>query len=215
MRYDRMVIAYHGCDARVADRLIAGEPFRKSSNDFDWLGEGVYFWEYGYDRALQFAEEQRQRGKVERPAVVGALLQLGNCFDLMDTRFTADLKRSFPAFCAMYDRKGLPLPYNEGATPDLLLRRRDCAVINLYLESRLRFGLSTYDSVRCCFAEGDRAFDGSGIYEKSHVQIAIRNQACILGTFRPGDLAHEANPSDPIIHYSSILPLSGSRLPLS
>jgi hypothetical protein len=42
----------------------AGEPFRKSRNDFDWLGEGVYFWEYGHDRALQFADEQRKRGKV-------------------------------------------------------------------------------------------------------------------------------------------------------
>ena len=80
MKYDRTVIAYHGCDAQVAARLIDGEPFRPSSNDFDWLGEGIYFWEYGYDRALQFAEEQRARGKVERPCVVGALLQLGSCF---------------------------------------------------------------------------------------------------------------------------------------
>jgi hypothetical protein len=213
MRYDRTVIAYHGCDARTADRLIAGEPFRKSSNDFDWLGEGVYFWEYGYDRALRFAEEQRKRGKVERPAVVGALLQLGNCFDLMDTRFTADLKRSFPAFRKQYEIRGWPIPDNGGGTVDRLLRRRDCAMINFYLETRPSFGFPSYDSVRCCFTEGDLAFDGSGIYDKSHVQIAIRNQACILGTFRPGD-TREADLLDPVIPHTPILP-SGRPLPLS
>jgi hypothetical protein len=194
MRYDRTVIAYHGCDARVADRLLAGESFRKSSNDFDWLGEGVYFWEYGYDRALQFADDQRRRGKVERPAVVGALLQLGNCFDLMDTRCTNELGRSFPSFRSMYERKGWSLPHNGGATPDRLLRRRDCAVINFYLESLPEFGLPLYDSVRGCFTEGDSAFDGSDIFVKSHVQIAIRNHACILGTFRPGAIFHATTP---------------------
>jgi hypothetical protein len=88
-------------------------------------GEGIYFWEYGYDRALQFAEEQRLRGKVERPSVVGALLQLGNCFDLMDTRFTAELNDAFEMFCAKYEGEGWSLPVNGGAPPDLLLRRRE------------------------------------------------------------------------------------------
>ncbi len=84
-----MVIAYHGCDAAVAEQLLQGEKFRKSRNDYDWLGEGVYFWEYGAARALEFARDQARRGKLSRPAVVGALVQLGRCFDLMDTRFTS------------------------------------------------------------------------------------------------------------------------------
>jgi hypothetical protein len=185
MTHNRMVIAYHGCDEQVASRLLAGEPFRKSNNDFDWLGEGVYFWEYGLDRALQFAHEQRTRGKVERPAVVGALLRLGNCFDLMDTRFTAELGNAFPAFRAKCDRNGWPLPRNGGPSRDLLLRRRDCAVLNFHLDKCKKKGRA-YDSVRCCFVEGDPAFDGSGIAAKSHTQIAIRNPGdCILGTFRP------------------------------
>ncbi len=52
MRHDRVVLAYHGCDAAVAERLLAGEPFQNSENDHDWLGAGVYFWEYGADRAI-------------------------------------------------------------------------------------------------------------------------------------------------------------------
>jgi hypothetical protein len=184
MRYDRTVIAYHGCDAQVAARLIDGEPFRPSSNDFDWLGEGIYFWEYGYERALQFAEEQRMRGKLEHPSVVGALLQLGNCFDLMDTRFTAELNNAFEMVCAKYEEEGWSLPDNGGTPPDLLLRRRDCAVINFYLDQLVAKN-EAYDSIRCGFTEGPPAYKGSGIRSKSHVQVAIRNQACILGLFKP------------------------------
>lgn len=86
MKYDHTIVAYHGCDAETAERLLRGDSFRKSQNDYDWLGEGIYFWEYGADRAMRFAHDQQRRGKVTAPAIVGALIQLGRCFDLMDTR---------------------------------------------------------------------------------------------------------------------------------
>ena len=98
MKYDRTVIAYHGCDADTAERLLRGEPFKRSQNDYDWLGSGIYFWEYGADRALRFAHDQKARGKLETPAIVGALIQLGRCFDLMDTRFTEELPMAFELF---------------------------------------------------------------------------------------------------------------------
>jgi hypothetical protein len=69
VKYDRTVIAYHGCDVIVAERVLAGEPFRKSENNYDWLGAGIYFWEFGVDRARKFAEFQEQLGKVGTPAV--------------------------------------------------------------------------------------------------------------------------------------------------
>lgn len=186
------MIAYHGCDAAVAARLLAGEAFRRSQNDYDWLGEGIYFWEYGYDRALQFAREQQQRGKVKAPAVVGALLQLGRCFDLMDTRFTTELGKAFEMFRRSHVLHHHELPVNSGATPDQLLRRRDCAVFNFYLKLLAEVG-THYDSVRCGFTEGAPAYEGSGILQKSHIQISVRNDACILGVFNPscthGDIA--------------------------
>ena len=79
MKYERTVIAYHGCDAETAELPLRGELFKKSQNDYDWLGEGIYFWEYGADRALQFARDQQQRRKLRTPAIVGAILQLGRC----------------------------------------------------------------------------------------------------------------------------------------
>lgn len=184
MRYDRLVIAYHGCDRAVATRLLDGEPFRKSQNDYDWLGEGVYFWEHGHDRAMQFAREQQRRGKVEHPAVVGALLHLGNCFDLMDTRCTEELGGAFAEFRESYAREGMSIPKNDGDTPDRLLRRLDCAVINFYMKKLGEKGAG-FDSVRGAFVEGRPAYEGSGIFHKSHIQLSIRNNDCIVGVFRP------------------------------
>ncbi len=184
MKYDRTVIAYHGCDAETAELLLHDEPFKKSQNDYDWLGEGIYFWEYGADRALQFAHDQKTRGKLNTPAIVGAILQLGNCFDLMDTKFTDELPVAFAMFKGALEHSEQPLPTNAGATPDKLLRRRDCAILNYYLR-RLDRENVRFDTVRCGFVEGPDAFEGSGIRHQSHVQIAVRNPACVVGVFRP------------------------------
>jgi hypothetical protein len=99
MHYDRTVIGYHGCDAAIAEQLLGGAAtFQESANDYDWLGRGIYFWEFGADRAWQWAKDATRRGRVGRPAVVGAILQLGECFDLLDTQFTRALNEAYPTF---------------------------------------------------------------------------------------------------------------------
>jgi hypothetical protein len=184
VRYDRTILAYHGCDLEVARRLLEGEPFRQSENDYDWLGRGIYFWEYGADRALRFAEDQKRRGRIETPVIVGALVQLGQCFDLMDTEYTGRLERFFPVWAAELAARGVELPANEGRTPELKLRRLDCAVINAYMDFAREAG-QEYDTVRCGFVEGGKIYSGAGIHRQSHVQLAVRNQRCILGVFWP------------------------------
>jgi hypothetical protein len=42
-----------------------------------------------------------------------------------------------------------------------------------------------FDSTRGVFTEGGPAFDGAGIYAKSHIQICVRNLNCIKGFFLP------------------------------
>lgn len=184
MQYGRTVIAYHGCDATTARQLLAGGQFKLSENDYDWLGRGIYFWEYGPDRAYRFAKKkQTQWNKVKRPAVVGALINLGNCFDLLDTRFTTDLGAAYPAWQDAFRALGTDkLPTNGGK--EHALRNRDCAVLNWYLDLAAGEG-KDYDTVRCAFQEGPQAFEGSSIHVNSHIQIAVRNPSCILGVFSP------------------------------
>jgi hypothetical protein len=181
VKYDRTVIAYHGCDAEIAESILGGHAsFKKSQNAYDWLGEGIYFWEYGADRALKFAHDQKGRGKVKTPAIVGAIIQLGNCFDLMDTKFTDELPTAHDMLKKLHRATGSPLPKNCGK-----MRFRDCAVLNLYLQHVEDDQGIVYDTGRCGFVEGPPAFRGSGIRHQSHVQLAVRTPACIVGVFRP------------------------------
>jgi hypothetical protein len=101
----------------------------------------------------------------------------------MDTRFTEELPVAFEFLKDLHAQAGKPLPKNGGKTPDKLLRRRDCAVLNFYLTSLA--STAQYDTVRCGFVEGPPAYEGSGIRHRSHVQIAVRNPACVVGVFRP------------------------------
>ena len=184
--YDRTILAYHGCDVSVARRLLVGEPFMPSTNAYDWLGHGIYFWEFGVDRAWRFAQEQQHRGHIESAAVVGVVLQLGRCFDLLDTRFTRDLHQFFPLWRETLLASGASLPSNRGPSPERKGRYLDCAVLNAYLGLAGEQG-DEYDSVRGVFLEGGEVYPGAGFQMESHIQLAVRNPRCIVGVFQPVD----------------------------
>ena len=86
----QIVLAYHGCDVTVRDGLVRGELMpRISSNAYDWLGDGLYFFEGDHNRALKlamFAHENPQhlltRIPIATPAVVGAILDVDRWLDL-------------------------------------------------------------------------------------------------------------------------------------
>lgn len=182
--YQRFVFGYHGCDATVANQaILTGKHLSPSENDYDWLGKGIYFWEHGPDRAMEWAQEKKRRGEIRKPAVVGALIHLGNCFDLLDTRFTGILPEAFKIFQEGLLAGGQQVPENSGGF-DQLRRERDCAVLNFVMKNFENSGTS-HQTVRGLFTEGQSAFEGSGIRLKSHIQIAVRDPACILGYFRP------------------------------
>ena len=187
--YQRQVIAYHGCDQEIADKvLLGGETLTPSEKDYDWLGRGIYFWEHGPQRALEWAEDHKKQGKIKQPSVLGAVLHLGNCFDLLDTRYTEALQRAWPLFVEAKEAESERIPNNrdpKNKPPlDKLLRYRDCAVINWTI-SEFEKNKVFYDAVRGVFQEDAPVFEDSGIRLKSHIQIAVRNPACIIGYFRP------------------------------
>ena len=64
------------CDQSVVDKVIAGEDnLLASKNDYDWLGNGIYFWENNEERALEWAVEmsKRKNSTIKSPAVIGAV----------------------------------------------------------------------------------------------------------------------------------------------
>ena len=195
MKYKPLVIGYHGCSVQIMETVLRGEKFLKpSDNTWDWLGDGIYFWEHGHDRALEWAREslKRRRKSVESAAVLGAVIQLGSCFDLLDVRFTRTLPRAFNLLREALDLAEEEIPINEdqNSDGDIIKRHLDCAVIKMAValaeaEAHKHGHKLLYDSVRGAFEEGAPAFSGACVREKTHIQIAVRDPACIVGYFRP------------------------------
>lgn len=181
-------LAYHGCDRSVGERLLKTRPFQISQNEYDWLGSGVYFWEANPARALDWARHLKKVGrsggaKISEPYVVGAVIDLGYCLDLISTTGIEFVKRAYSDFQLYLDRSGSKMPINRGGD-DLLQRYLDCAVINHIHSINERAKRKPFETVRGVFLEGKRIYDTSGFYEKTHIQICVRNLANIKGVFR-------------------------------
>ena len=92
-----LVIGFHGCDLSVCNEVIEVRTSLKPSiNNYDWLGSGVYFWENNCQRALEFASEcinnKARNDEIRTPSVIGAVLDLGVCLDLLDSDILILLK---------------------------------------------------------------------------------------------------------------------------
>lgn len=190
------ILGFHGCDKEIRDRVVSEKGFllKKSENDYDWLGHGIYFWENNHQRALKFAKELKDnppKGKkdlVKEPAVLGAIIDLGHCLDLIDSKYLDVLKVSYDYLCDSSKTHNLTLPKNKiTTTGELLVRNLDCAVIQT-AHALNEIEHTPYDSVRGVFFEGDDLYENAGFKEKNHIQIAIRNQNCIKGFFIPREL---------------------------
>lgn len=184
------VLGYHGCDRSIGHKIVSGElPFTHSEKSYDWLGHGIYFWESDRQRALEWAQWKNRAGACPNPFVIGAVLDLQSCFDLLERQNLDLLSETYKAFVESQEAAGLPLPTNKdsakGASKNKVMRHLDCAVINHLHRTMAERKLKPFDSVRGLFVEGQPAYAGSEIFSLTHAQIAIRNEACIKGVFLP------------------------------
>jgi hypothetical protein len=99
-----LVLGFHGCDVSTGRRLIAGElnHLSPSKNPYDWIGDGVYFFENDLERAWHFVRasvthplKKFTKRPINTPFVVGAIIDLGHCLDLSNQRGINEL--SMPA----------------------------------------------------------------------------------------------------------------------
>ncbi len=179
------VLGYHGCSRATAEGLLSGNAFRVSRNSYDWLGDGIYFWEANPLRGLEFHREAQARRKKpdDDASVVGAVINLGYCLDLATSTAIEAIVSAYENLSRRLAAVGQPLPTNA-AGADRVLRRLDREVINYLHAVREDQNLAPFDTVRGFFTEGEEAFPGAGIRKKTHIQIAVRNRDCIRGVFR-------------------------------
>lgn len=140
---------------------------------YDWLGEGIYFWEASRTRAQQWAA--RQFG--EQADVLEVELDLGQCLDLLESTFHDAIRATYQNLRTVYRSQGWTLPKNQRKRHDL-----DCLVMNKFVHFMERFADQPgvrFQTVRGAFEEGRPLFPGSAIRSESHIQIAVRDVQCI------------------------------------
>lgn len=182
--YHRTIVGYHGTRLSVAlDIINRRRDFEPRTNDGDWLGRGVYFWEYAPRQALWWARRLRKQWN-EPIAVLGSMIRLGACLDLLDPDNIKVVKRYHDEYLADQVALGTVAPLNRRNK-----RLLDCAVFEYFygmVENSAGAAHRRVETARGAYVPTDqkkRSWRGSWIYEQSHIQICVRNPACILGTW--------------------------------
>jgi hypothetical protein len=194
--YHRTVVGYHGTGLTAALRIVNRvEGFRWSRRDFDWLGHGIYFWEYAPQQALKFAKIRQRQYRLKRKptaedrrrateplAVIACMIRLGFCFDLLEPDNVEYLRESFAAYRKAMELAETPLPKNTRR-----YRKLDCAVFEYVYKviSETEQG-APVDPARGVFVPtgGERrVWEGSWISRDTHIQLCVRNPASLLGAW--------------------------------
>lgn len=199
MKFPGFVLGYHGCDQAIAEKVLSGsDDVVVSTNSHDWLGSGAYFWENNPARAYSWAQflatkPRQDGGKIKIPAVVGAIIDPGNCLDLAEKSSLDLVRLAYDDYTRVCESGGVELPVNEKGfqgDQDLVKRHLDCAVLNFLHGLREALGHSPFDTIRAPFLEGGDLFPGSKLAAKSHVQWCVREpHRNIIAYFRPRDIA--------------------------
>lgn len=127
-----LVLAYHGCDACTRDDLVSRRlsGLDLSRNQYDWLGDGIYFFENDHKRALSLAQHSHDHPErlytkrpIGTPAVVGAVLRLEKVLDMTTQEGIEEFLIGLDAF------QSLPGAHRitnaEPSEDDMMFLRRD------------------------------------------------------------------------------------------
>ena len=191
-----LILGFHGCDRNKGEALLTQEtPFILSRNQYDWLGNGMYFWESNYSRAWDYALEVKENpnmGVISDPYVIGAVIDLGHCLDLMEHDNLLLLRKYYALLKNNYSKAGKDIPRNN---MEKKLHYLDREVIEL-LHHEVSIGdnvddMVPFDSVRAAYIEGEELYPNAGFNDKNHIQLCVRNPNCIKGFFMPRDYDNE------------------------
>lgn len=145
---------------------------------YDWLGEGVYFFESDPERSITFGQAIKRdpklsRGEIQDPTVIGAVIELDQCLDLTTVfgrSLLIEAEKMLPAEAKL----------NKGTG-----RYRDCAAINTLFQLYSELKQTPFSSVRAAFQEGAPVYSSAVLHAEDHIQIAVRDLNCIKGVFVP------------------------------
>ena len=177
-------------EREVAESALRGmTTLKHSTARYHWLGRGTYFWDSDAQRALEWAQRRPGKRALKEPFVLGAIIDMRNSLDLRGRGNVDLVRQAYDLFAAETAAAGMSMPRNQEApndkSPDKVMRYLDFAVIERLHQMMVDLGREPFDTVRALFHEGLEIYEGSGFRDKTHSEIAVRNDECILGYFIP------------------------------
>jgi hypothetical protein len=173
------LVGYHGTNLRAAKAILANG-FIPSQNPYDWLGIGVYFWQDAPYRAFDWAGiHTRRHHEYDEPAVIRSIIQLKReeCMDLLDWQTTGGWA-GILSKTHQYLRKHQDLP-QQRLGRRAKLHPLDKVVVDYAIDNILAANGLQIKAVRAGFEEGKKIFVRSALYDRTHVQVAIRDTSII------------------------------------
>ena len=152
------VYGYHGTTIRRAGAALRNG-FRSSRNDYDWLGDGVYFFQDAPRRAWEWATARYGANA----AVIRSVIRLEGHMELIDTGWFDHLDATYTALLELARRTNLPLPRQTAGA-----LRIDREVFNHTVDIFATNGIRVR-AIRGVFVEGIPLFPGSAIHSRAHI----------------------------------------------
>ena len=169
-----IVSGYHGTSSEAAD-MILREGFRISQNPYDWLGDGVYFFQDAPHRAWEWASERHGNAG----AVIGAEIHIVDCIDLLDVGWNSIISDTYDSYLKNLRDSGRAIPEQSRRR-----HRLDREVMNYAVGVLSESGVKIA-CVRAAFGEGRPVYPDSAFYDRAHVQISVRDiGVCIRRIWR-------------------------------
>lgn len=149
------------------------------------------------ERALLFAQashdnpSKRYTAKpIATPAVVGAVLSVQHWLDMTTQAGIKEFSLAYQAMAEGLTAAGAPIPENRPASEgdtDVIYRALDNAVFKWLHEARASHvpPLPPFQAVRAAFHQAIKIAPKSGFHASTHIQIALRDNSCVVGWFLP------------------------------
>ena len=198
------VRGYHGTSLAMAQAIVAQQTITISSNDYDWLGRGAYFFQDAPLQAWKWAVHGSASSAAagDTPAVISANLKIDtHCFDLLDLRNWRHVLRAHARYGSSFTASAAAVPTQRppvvrgpngtrfhvaSPTPPTSARSGnnfvDCAVIRLAVRA-VGQTKGRVQSVRGSFVQGQQLYDQSYFFDHSHVQIAVLDPDTVATSF--------------------------------
>lgn len=162
--------AYHGTTEESAESILRTGRFYKSSKNIDWLGSGVYFFQYKA-HAVWWSRNEAKKGKNagQSPAILSAKLTYTEQQQL-DLDDPDDLKK-----LNGFVENALKLSTNlKNIYVNLEANqvKKWCFACNLYKKRNEQIGIIMYTFP-------SKSYRGNGIYSENQKQICVNDETII------------------------------------